>query len=107
VNQEQGLKLSNYWDLHQFSIDYSDNFWRLCADYCGAVGDFSGPERVGESMVDTQWFPEVKLNFAETMLSRRDEKVSAKFNFTSGNHWVSTIDSPTRSGPEKSPTAPQ
>ena len=79
VNQERGLKLSNYWDLHQFSIDDSDNFWRLCADYCGAVGDFSGPERVGESMVDTQWFPEAKLNFAETMLSRRDEKDAIVF----------------------------
>ena len=79
VNQERGLKLSNYWDLHQFSIDHSDNFWQLCADYCGAVGDFSGPERVGESMVDTQWFPEAKLNFAETMLSRRDEKDAIVF----------------------------
>ena len=79
VNQERGLKLSNYWDLHQFSIDYSDNFWRLCADYCSAVGDFSGPKRVGESMVDTQWFPEAKLNFAETMLSRRDEKDAIVF----------------------------
>ena len=79
VNQERGLKLSNYWDLHQFSIDHSNNFWRLCADYCGAVGDFSGPERVGESMVDTQWFPEAKLNFAETMLSRRDEKDAIVF----------------------------
>ena len=79
MNQERGLKLSNYWDLHQFSIDHSDNFWRLCADYCGAVGDFSGPERVGESMVDTQWFPEAKLNFAETMLSRRDEKDAIVF----------------------------
>ena len=79
VNQERGLKLSNYWDLHQFSIDHSDNFWRLCADYCSAVGDFSGPKRVGESMVDTQWFPEAKLNFAETMLSRRDEKDAIVF----------------------------
>ena len=79
VNQKRGLKLSNYWDLHQFSIDHSDNFWRLCADYCGAVGDFSGPKRVGESMVDTQWFPEAKLNFAETMLSRRDEKDAIVF----------------------------
>ena len=79
MNQERGLKLSNYWDLHQFSIDHSDNFWRLCADYCGAVGDFSGPKRVGESMVDTQWFPEAKLNFAETMLSRRDEKDAIVF----------------------------
>ena len=79
MNQERGLKLSNYWDLHQFSIDHSDNFWRLCADYCGAVGDFSGPERVGESMVDSQWFPEAKLNFAETMLSRRDEKDAIVF----------------------------
>jgi acetoacetyl-CoA synthetase len=51
----------------------------MCADYCGAVGDFSGPERVGESMVDTQWFPEAKLNFAETMLSRRDEKDAIVF----------------------------
>ena len=79
VNQERGLKLSNYWDLHQYSINHSNDFWRMCADYCGAVGDFSGPERVGESMVDSQWFPEAKLNFAETMLSRRDEKDAIVF----------------------------
>ena len=79
MNQERGLKLSNYWDLHQYSINHSNDFWRMCADYCGAVGDFSGPERVGESMVDTQWFPEAKLNFAETMLSRRDEKDAIVF----------------------------
>jgi acetoacetyl-CoA synthetase len=30
-------------------------------------------------MVDTQWFPEAKLNFAETMLSRRDEKDAIVF----------------------------
>ena len=79
MNQERGLKLSNYWDLHQYSINHSNDFWRMCADYCGAVGDFSGPERVGESMVDSQWFPEAKLNFAETMLSRRDEKDAIVF----------------------------
>ncbi len=79
MNQERGLKLSNYWDLHQYSINHSNDFWRMCADYCGAVGDFSGPERVGESMVDNQWFPEAKLNFAETMLSRRDEKDAIVF----------------------------
>ena len=59
--------------MHQYSIDHSDKFWRLVADYCGAIGDFSGPVRVGESMIDTKWFPEASLNFSETMLARRDK----------------------------------
>ena len=54
ANQKAGLDFSNYWDLHQYSIDHSDKFWRLVADYCGAIGDFSGPVRVGESMIDTK-----------------------------------------------------
>ncbi|MDA9801960.1 acetoacetate--CoA ligase [Candidatus Pseudothioglobus singularis] len=73
ANQKAGLDFSNYWDLHQYSIDHSDKFWRLVADYCGAIGDFSGPVRVGESMIDTKWFPEASLNFSETMLARRDK----------------------------------
>ena len=72
ANQKESLDFSNYWDLHQYSIDHSDNFWQLVADYCGAIGDFSGPVRLGESMIDTKWFPEASLNFAETMLARRD-----------------------------------
>ena len=73
ANQKIDIKLSNYWDLHQYSINHSDEFWLLVADFCGAIGDFSGPVRVGKSMIDTKWFPEASLNFAETMLVRRDE----------------------------------
>ena len=72
TNQKIGTKFSNYWDLYQYSIDYSDKFWQLVADHCAAVGDFSGPVRGGDSMIDTKWFPEASLNFAETMLARRD-----------------------------------
>ncbi len=73
ANQKIDIKLSNYWDLHQYSINHSDEFWRLVADFCGAIGDFSGPVQVGETMLDTKWFPEASFNFAETMLARRDE----------------------------------
>ena len=72
TNQKISTKLSNYWDLHQYSIDHSDEFWQLVADFCDAIGDFSGPVQVGESMIDTKWLPEASLNFAETMLARRD-----------------------------------
>ena len=73
VSHNTNIELNNYWELHQYSIDFSEEFWRLVADYCGAIGDFSGPVRVGESMIDTKWFPEASLNFAETMLARRDK----------------------------------
>ena len=73
VSQNTNIELNNYWELHQYSIDFSEEFWRLVADYCGAIGDFSPPVRVGESMIDTKWFPEASLNFAETMLARRDK----------------------------------
>ena len=68
TNQKIGTKFSNYWDLHQYSIDYSDKFWHLVADHCAAVGDFSGHVRGGDSMIDTKWFTEASLNFAETCL---------------------------------------
>ena len=79
VNQKLDLKLSNYWDLHQYSIDHSNDFWRLVADYCCAMGDFSGPEQEGDSMIDAKWFPKAQLNFAETMLARRDEEDAIVF----------------------------
>ncbi len=101
VNQKIDIKLSNYWDLHQYSINHSDEFWRLVADFCGAIGDFSGPVRVGKSMIDTKWFPEASLNFAETMLVRRDEadaivfrgedKVELRLSFGDGYEQVAKV----------------
>ena len=59
VSHNTDIEFNNYWELHKYSIGFSEEFWRLVADYCGAIGDFSGPVRVGESMIDTKWFDSI------------------------------------------------
>ena len=73
VNEGEGLQIRDYWDLHRFSVESPEAFWKSIASFCGAVGDFSGEALSGDQMFDMKWFPEAKVNFAQTMLARRDD----------------------------------
>ena len=70
VNAEHGQMFANYYDLHRWSIDHPDLFWSQVWDFCGVDG-FKGA-RVFEptsSMIESRFFPEARLNFAENLLT--------------------------------------
>lgn len=75
VNDRHSLQLADYPALHAWSVSEREAFWQAIADFFGIR--FSTPaERVlseGPVMPDVQWFPGARLNFAEHLLSRRDE----------------------------------
>jgi acetoacetyl-CoA synthetase len=62
-------KLSNYEQLHRWSIDQPEVFWKSIWGYFDVYGD-TGSEIVRdiEKMPGAQWFPDTKLNFAENLL---------------------------------------
>ena len=58
-----------YDALWKWSVDNSEEFWTKLMDFVGI--EFEGstsPVKIGDTMPDVTWYPEVKLNFAENML---------------------------------------
>ena len=65
----------SYPELHRYSIDHRDRFWREVWDFCGVIGDPGSPDRalVNDGMPGAQYFPDATLNFAENLLRRRGD----------------------------------
>ncbi|WP_332119034.1 acetoacetate--CoA ligase [Azorhizobium caulinodans] len=71
VNSRFGTSLSNYADLHAWSVKNLSAFWDLVWDTCGVIGE-KGAQRLidADKMPGAQFFPDAKLNFAENLLRR-------------------------------------
>ena len=81
LNQRHGLALVDYDDLYRWSIDEASAFWSELWDYAEVKAARKG-ERVlvqADRMTQAQWFPDARLNFAENLLSRRDDKTALVF----------------------------
>ena len=65
-------EVSDYQQLHQWSITATEDFWRSIWDYCDVISSQSS-ERVvtdRDRMLGASWFPDARLNFAENLLRR-------------------------------------
>ncbi|HUF23271.1 MAG TPA: acetoacetate--CoA ligase [Vicinamibacterales bacterium] len=62
-----------YADLHRYSIDHRDRFWRDVWEFCRVIGNPGAPDRaiVDDAMPGARYFPDASLNFAENLLRRR------------------------------------
>jgi acetoacetyl-CoA synthetase len=66
---------TTYAALHRLSVTRPDVFWREVWDFCGVVGERGA--RVLErprAMPGAAFFPDARLNFAENVLRRRDDR---------------------------------
>ena len=70
---------ADYESLWQWSVDSPNEFWRALAQFADLVaeGDLEPGIIPGRTMLDAQWFPKTKLNYAENLLRSRpsDEEV--------------------------------
>ncbi|KAF9894296.1 hypothetical protein FE257_007799 [Aspergillus nanangensis] len=76
LEQEKGIKLPSYHDLHQWSITNRAAFWSFCWDYFPIISSGKYTSVVDESArIDSvpEWFPGVRVNFAENMLFTADK----------------------------------
>ncbi|TVR83309.1 MAG: acetoacetate--CoA ligase [Rhodospirillales bacterium] len=75
VRAEHGLDVDDFAALWRFSVDDRARFWGSVRADAGLIGD-GWDGRVlaeGERMPGARWFPDTRLNFAENLLSRRDD----------------------------------
>lgn len=75
VERRLGKEISSYSSLHQWSISNPIGFWDLVWEWGGIVASNKGSTVATnvDEMMETKWFPEATLNFAENLLHRRDE----------------------------------
>ena len=59
----------NYWELHKWSLDNSDAFWRYVFDDSKVVGD------LGDDIFSGRSFPGAKLNVVDTLLQGKFEQI--------------------------------
>ncbi|CAM9832419.1 unnamed protein product, partial [Heterosigma akashiwo] len=75
-----GKDLSNYWDLHTWSIQDPSSFWDETAAFVGVKWRTRGeqvcvlPEK--GRMRGTQWFPGSTLNFAENLMPANNDQTA-------------------------------
>ena len=66
-----GRPLSDYADLHRWSIEERGAFWSLVWDEFGVIGEKGGRDLVdGDRMPGARFFPDATLNFAENLLRK-------------------------------------
>jgi len=74
--------ITNYGELHQWSIEQPEAFWSLVWQTAGITPALSPSISKSEILnfqghfSEAQWFPNLQLNFAENLLQRRDEKAA-------------------------------
>jgi acetoacetyl-CoA synthetase len=75
VNARQGLRMADYGDLYQWSIEKSAQFWTEVARFADVRASFDKDEPVIENphaLPGARFFPGARLNFAENLLRYRD-----------------------------------
>lgn len=70
-----GIELPDYGALHQWSVSDPSRFWDAVWEWSEIIATQKGSVVASnlEKMLETKWFPEARLNFAENLLVRRDD----------------------------------
>lgn len=67
--------------LHRKSIVEADRFWSELWGFANVKGDMGGVPHIvqGETLAETRFFPDARLNYAENLLSRRGDAPALLF----------------------------
>ncbi len=81
VNDRHGSGIATYDALHAYSVSQQEMFWADIWDFCDVKAEIRGDRVIenGDKMPGARYFPDSRLNYAENMLRRRDDKVTLIF----------------------------
>ena len=66
----QQVGLNGYENLHAWSLEQPEAFWRAVWDFTGMRGEIGTRTLEGNNMRDSSFFPDATLNVTENLLSR-------------------------------------
>ena len=74
VESAWGFAVPDSARLHRWSVDHREQFWHSLWEFCAVVGERGERSLIdGDKMPGAVFFPDATLNFAENLLSRRDD----------------------------------
>ena len=81
VESEYNVTLTNYDELYDWSIKYPEMFWPAVWEFCHVKSSSPWNKVItdGDKLPGAKWFQGARLNFAENLLSRRDNEVAIIF----------------------------
>ncbi len=81
INMNHGLNLETYQDLHDWSVNQIPDFWSDAWNYFDIIHAEPYTQVVDNvsKMPGAKWFSGSRLNFAENLLRRRDDKTAIVF----------------------------
>jgi acetoacetyl-CoA synthetase len=81
VRETRGAEFRTYAELHRWSVAEKEKFWRAVWSFGEVVAERQGDVALvdGDRMPGARWFPDARLNFAENLLRRRDDRVAIVF----------------------------
>ena len=76
VTENWQADVGHYSQLHRWSIDRPQQFWEAVWRFCGVVASRPWDAAVVDFdlLPGARWFPGARLNFAENLLSHRDDR---------------------------------
>ena len=78
VNEQHGLKIRSYPELHRWSVEQVSDFWSAVWDFTGILS-FRRFDKVVDDLTNfpgARWFLGARLNFAENLLRHKEETVA-------------------------------
>jgi acetoacetyl-CoA synthetase len=83
---QSGNATPDYDKVWNWSVSSPEQFWDALWDFCGVVGDKSGPVLANaDTLIDAQFFPEAKINFAENLLAHANDGPAIIFHSENGD----------------------
>jgi acetoacetyl-CoA synthetase len=78
LRAERGVDVAAYPELWRWSVDDLEGFWNSVFDYFGVEYDGErGPALASREMPGADWFPGVRLNWAERAFAGKDDEAVA------------------------------
>ncbi|HJZ36972.1 MAG TPA: acetoacetate--CoA ligase [Solirubrobacterales bacterium] len=78
LRAERGVDVAAYPELWRWSVDDLEGFWNSIFDYFGVEYDGErGPALASREMPGADWFPGVRLNWAERAFAGKDDNAVA------------------------------
>ena len=80
AGQQAGRSFDSHADLHRWSVEQPDAFWRLAWAFCGLEGTPSDAEMIADAdPMKVRFFPEARLNIVDTFLKNADDRDAIVF----------------------------
>ncbi len=73
VNRRFGQNISNYKELHTWTIQHLEDFYRLLWNFCGVISSHKGSQEIHQTpeLFKSRFFEDATLNFAQNLLRDR------------------------------------